>query len=128
MEQFIIERKVTPKRGPKMTFSVRPYGPAGYGQPEQLISVSDVNAVLLRLDKYSAALTGGLDTFEGRAGMRIGLAFVGAKFVLGATGWREFIANLDALPDEVVLYWFTLCFYGGRKRQARKALVTLLKD
>lgn len=129
MEQFVIEREVTPKRGPKMTFSIRAASPAGYGTPERLISVSDVNGVP-RLAKYCESCDGGLDTFESGSctGMRVGLAFVGARLIESGIAWREFVANLDAMPDEAVLYWFTLCFYGSRQDRARKALVTLLED
>jgi len=37
-----------------------------------------------------------------------------------------FRENLEQLPSEVVLYWFTLCFYGYRQAAGRAALRTLL--
>lgn len=37
-----------------------------------------------------------------------------------------FRVNLLELPAEVVLYWFTLCFYGYRQQAGRVALRTLL--
>ncbi len=33
--------------------------------------------------------------------------------------------GLEELPSEVVLYWFTLCFYGYRQAAGRAALRTL---
>jgi hypothetical protein len=37
-----------------------------------------------------------------------------------------FCEGLEELPSEVVLYWFTLCFYGYRQSAGRAALRTLL--
>jgi hypothetical protein len=37
-----------------------------------------------------------------------------------------FRTGLEELPSEVVLYWFTLCFYGYRQQAGRAALRTLL--
>ena len=39
---------------------------------------------------------------------------------------RMFREGLEELPSEVVLYWFTLCFYGYRQSAGRAALRTLL--
>src|SRR2546422_896524 len=38
---------------------------------------------------------------------------------------RLFREGLEELPSEVVLYWFTLCFYGYRQAAGRAALRTL---
>jgi hypothetical protein len=37
-----------------------------------------------------------------------------------------FQEGLEELPSEVVLYWFTLCFYGYRQAAGRAAFRTLL--
>jgi hypothetical protein len=39
---------------------------------------------------------------------------------------RPLREGLDELPSEVVLYWFTLCFYGYRQSAGRAALRTFL--
>lgn len=59
-------------------------------------------------------------------GMRLALAFSAARW-LGMPQQRQlFRAGLEDLPSEVVLYWFTLCFYGYRQAAGRAALRTLL--
>jgi hypothetical protein len=51
--------------------------------------------------------------------MRLALAFSAARWLAGAVQRRMFRDSLAALPSEVLLYWFTLCFYGyGRRRAA----------
>jgi hypothetical protein len=59
-------------------------------------------------------------------GMRLALAFGCARYVLKPVDRRRFAEGLQALPSEVILYWFTLCFYGYRQAAARMALRTLL--
>jgi hypothetical protein len=59
-------------------------------------------------------------------GLRLALAFASARY-LTKPGQREMFCNgLLDLPAEVVLYWFTLCFYGYRQSAGRAALRTLL--
>jgi len=58
-------------------------------------------------------------------GMRLALAFSAARY-LEPKQRRLFRDRLDELPSEVVLYWFTLCFYGHRRSAGRAALRTLL--
>lgn len=59
-------------------------------------------------------------------GMRLALAFAAARYLSKAQQRRQFREELAKLPSEVVLYWFTLCFYGPRTAAGRAALRTLL--
>ncbi len=58
-------------------------------------------------------------------GMRLALAFSAARWLVTPRQRRLFRAGLEELPSEVVLYWFTLCFYGYRQAAGRAALRTL---
>ena len=58
-------------------------------------------------------------------GMRLALAFSAARWLATPRQRRLFRAGLEELPSEVVLYWFTLCFYGYRQAAGRAALRTL---
>ena len=58
--------------------------------------------------------------------MRLALAFSAARWLPGAAQRRMFRDALAALPAEVLLYWFTLCFYGYRQAAGRAALRVLL--
>jgi hypothetical protein len=59
-------------------------------------------------------------------GLRLSLAFSNARYLRSATQKRKFKEGLYALPSEVVLYWFTLCFYGYRQAAGKAAFRTLL--
>lgn len=59
-------------------------------------------------------------------GMRLALAFASARYLTKPAVREMFRRGLDVLPAEVVLYWFTLCFYGYRQLAGRAALRTLL--
>ena len=59
-------------------------------------------------------------------GMRLALAFASARYLTKPAVREQFRRGLDELPGEVVLYWFTLCFYGYRQQAGRAALRTLL--
>src|SRR5262249_26010822 len=59
-------------------------------------------------------------------GMRLALASSVAGFVTKPAQRGLFSSGLLELPAEVVLYWFTLCFYGYRQQAGRAALRTLL--
>lgn len=59
-------------------------------------------------------------------GMRLALAFASARYLTRPAAREMFRHGLDDLPGEVVLYWFTLCFYGYRQLAGRAALRTLL--
>ncbi len=58
-------------------------------------------------------------------GMRVALAFASARYLTKAAQRTAFRDGLLNLPAEVVLYWFTLCFYGYRQQAGRAALRTL---
>jgi hypothetical protein len=58
-------------------------------------------------------------------GMRLALAFSAARWLVTPRQRRLFREGLEELPSEVVLYWFTLCFYGYRQAAGRAALRTL---
>jgi hypothetical protein len=59
-------------------------------------------------------------------GMRLALAFSAARWLNTSHKRSSFAEGLSALPSEVILYWFTLCFYGRRQSAARAALRALL--
>ncbi len=59
-------------------------------------------------------------------GMKLALAIVSARYLLKTPQRTMFKSGLLELPDEVVLYWFTMCFYGYRQQAARAAFRTLL--
>jgi hypothetical protein len=59
-------------------------------------------------------------------GMRLALAFASARYLTKPAQRSMFRSGLLDLPAEVVLYWFTLCFYGYRQQAGRAALRTLL--
>jgi hypothetical protein len=59
-------------------------------------------------------------------GMRLALAFSAARWLATPQQRRMFREGLEELPSEVLLYWFTLCFYGYRQSAGRAALRTLL--
>src|SRR5262245_26195411 len=58
-------------------------------------------------------------------GMHLALAFPAARWLVTPRQRRLFREGLGELPSEVVLYWFTLCFYGYRQAAGRAALRTL---
>jgi hypothetical protein len=58
--------------------------------------------------------------------MRLALAFASARYLAKPVLRSMFRSGLLELPAEVVLYWFTLCFYGYRQQAGRAALRTLL--
>jgi hypothetical protein len=59
-------------------------------------------------------------------GMRLALAFASARYLTKPAQRKMFRSGLLELLAEVVLYWFTLCFYGYRQQAGRAALRTLL--
>jgi hypothetical protein len=58
--------------------------------------------------------------------MRLALAFSAARWLVTLRQRQKFLAGLRSLPSEVILYWFTLCFYGYQQAAGRAALRTLL--
>jgi len=59
-------------------------------------------------------------------GLRLSLAFANARYLKSTRQRRMFREGLHELPSEVVLYWFTLCFYGYRQPAGKAAFRTLL--
>lgn len=59
-------------------------------------------------------------------GMRLALAFSCARYLGKAEQRKVFAQRLDEMAPEVLLYWFTLCYYGNRTAAARAALRELL--
>jgi len=59
-------------------------------------------------------------------GMRLALGFASARYLTKPAQRKMFRDGLLELPAEVVLYWFTLCFYGYRQLAGKAALRTLL--
>lgn len=59
-------------------------------------------------------------------GMRLALVFTSARWLVTPKQRQAFREGLEDLPSEVVLYWFTLCFYGYRQTAGRAALRELL--
>jgi hypothetical protein len=59
-------------------------------------------------------------------GMRLALAFPAATRLKTPAQRRQFLQGMEALPSEVLLYWFTLCFYGYRQAAGRAAFRVLL--
>jgi len=59
-------------------------------------------------------------------GLRLSLAFANARYLKSIRQRRMFRDGLHELPSEVVLYWFTLCFYGYRQPAGKAAFRTLL--
>lgn len=59
-------------------------------------------------------------------GMRLALAFASARYLATPDKRRAFVRHLNELSPEVLLYWFTQCFYGRRTAAARAALRALL--
>lgn len=58
-------------------------------------------------------------------GMRLALAFASAPHLGTAARRADFREGLAELPAEVVLYWFTMSFYGRRRYAARAAMRVL---
>ena len=63
---------------------------------------------------------------EWEDGLRLSLAFANARYLRTPRQQRMFREDLHGLPSEVVLYWFTLCFYGYRQSAGKAAFRTLL--
>ncbi len=59
-------------------------------------------------------------------GMRLALAFKAAASLGAGTSKADLRDRVLGLPAEVLLYWFTLCFYGRRQSAGCKALRSLL--
>jgi hypothetical protein len=61
-----------------------------------------------------------------RDGMRLAMVFALAGRCNTVSKRRVAAEGVARLPEEVVLYWFTLCFYGQRQKAGKAALFTFL--
>lgn len=142
MERFSLRAHYQPKRGTLWELQLVPDKPNGgtSGSERVLGSVStnvSINWLREIVRPHFQALTPprDADKFGARsepvllgndAGMRLALAFSAARYLVKPRQRRQFREGLAEMPPEVVLYWFTLCFYGQRTAAARAALRTLL--
>ena len=144
MERFRLRVHYQPKRGQiweLQLFPDHPAQPVGESGGRVLGSVSSpdsqewlrgvVEPFLDRAETSCACaedLTTGCEPVWLRSedGMRVALAFSAAKWLAGPHQRSMFASGLQQLPSEVILYWFTLCFYGYRQAAGRAALRTLL--
>jgi hypothetical protein len=141
MEKFRLRVRHTPAKGTMWELYLVPDRPlAASGSDRLLGSVSTVVSINW-LREIARPFFERLDTprdidgFSARSepvclahedGMRLALAFSAARYLIKARQRRQFRDGLLGLPSEVVIYWFTLCFYGERIAAARAALRTLL--
>jgi hypothetical protein len=77
-------------------------------------------------DEFKPVFQRFVEEYEHADGMRLALAFASARYLTRPAQRRTFRSGLIELPAEVMLYWFTLCFYGYRQQTGRAALRTLL--
>lgn len=145
MERFRLRVRNEPKRGQIWELHLFPQrpGPHRLESDGRVMGSSSVPEVLLWLRKVSEAALAraeepGPISSSGfgpgdeprwlrlEDGMRLALAFGCARYLVKHADRRKFQEELEKLPSEVVLYWFTLCFYGYRQAAGRAALRTLL--
>ncbi|MGH8071206.1 MAG: DUF7680 family protein [Candidatus Entotheonellia bacterium] len=145
MERFRLRVRHEPKRGQIWElhlFPQQPHRPPREADGRILGSSATPEAILwLRqcagpyLSRAEAPSAIAAEAFGPRAeprwlkpedGMRLALAFSAARWLTTPQQRRMFREGLEELPSEVVLYWFTLCFYGYRQSAGRAALRTLL--
>jgi hypothetical protein len=145
MEQFRLRVRHEPKRGQIWElhlFPQQPHRPPREADSRILGSSATPSAILwLRqladpfLSRPEAPSAISAEAFGPQAeprwlkpedGMRLALAFTAGRWLTTPHQRRMFREGLEDLPSEVVLYWFTLCFYGYRQAAGRAALRTLL--
>jgi hypothetical protein len=145
MERFRLRVRHEPKRGQIWElhlFPQQPHRPPREAEGRILGSSATPEAVLwLRqiagpfLSRPEAPSAISAEAFGPKAeprwlkpedGMRLAVAFSAARWLTTPQQRRMFREGLEELPSEVVLYWFTLCFYGYRQSAGRAALRTLL--
>lgn len=142
LEEFRLRIRHEPKRGPVWELLLVPVARGGsfYRElPRCLSSASSptsiawLRSVLVTYCKKSVPKSG-LNGFgpgaeplvmDPEEGMRLALAFSCARY-LAPQQQKVFAERLYELAPEVLLYWFTQCFYGNRTAAARAALRELL--
>ena len=145
MERFRLRVRHEPKRGQIWElhlFPEHPYRPlreadgrilGSSATPEAVLWLRQMAGVFLSRAEAPGAISA--EAFGPQAeprwllpedGMRLALAFSAARWLATPQQRRMFCEGLEELPSEVVLYWFTLCFYGYRQSAGRAALRMLL--
>lgn len=145
MEQFRLRVRHESKRGQIWELHLFPQQPrrppreadgrllGSSATPEAILWLRQVSGPFLSRAEAPSAIAA--ETFGPQAeprwlkaedGMRLALAFSAARWLTTPQQRRLFREGLEELPSEVVLYWFTLCFYGYRQAAGRTALRTLL--
>jgi hypothetical protein len=141
MEQFRLRVRHEPKRGNLWEMHLVPESPAARraapsrllgsaSAPEAVRWLADLLLALAPSERSRRLVDSGAKAppvaLEQEAGMRLALAFGAARYLVGPRQRADFARGLLELPSEVLLYWFTTCFYGHRPAAGRAALRTLL--
>ena len=145
MEQFRLRIRNEPKRGQIWELHLFPHQPrrqfrevdgrtlGSSSAPEAIYWLRQIaDPYLLRAEAPSPITADEFGTgseprwLQHEDGMRMALAFSAARWLMTKKQRRMFFEGLKNLPSEVVLYWFTLCFYGYQQAAGRAALRTLL--
>jgi hypothetical protein len=145
MEQFQLRVRHEPKRGQIWELHLFPQQPrrpsreadgrilGSSATPEVILWLRQLAAPFLARPEAPSAIAA--EAFGPQAeprwlkpedGMRLALAFSAARWLTTPAQRRMLREGLVELPSEVVLYWFTLCFYGYRQSAGRAALRMLL--
>ena len=142
MERYRLRVRHEPKRGNIWELHLFPQQPrralretdgrvlGSSSTPQAILWLRQIaEPFLLRAEEPIAAEKFGPDSeprwLKPEDGMRLALAFSAARYLANPHQRRLFREGLEDLPHEVVLYWFTLCFYGYRQAAGRAALRTL---
>ena len=142
LESFRLRAAYTAKKGLRWELFLVPVSPKrGRKLPDRLLGSQRAPAAIRWLREMVRAITTRMDAaFDIGAfgpasqplalprldGMRLALAFSAARYVSSPSTKKRFRDGLEELPKEVLLYWFTLCFFGERTAAGRAALRTLL--
>jgi hypothetical protein len=143
MERFRLRVRHEPKRGHIWELHLFPQHPrrqlreadgrvlGSSSTPQAILWLRQLSEpFLLRAEEPVAAEKFGPNSeprwLKAEDGMRLALAFSAARYLANPHQRRLFREGLEDLPHEVILYWFTLCFYGHRQAAGRAALRTLL--
>lgn len=142
LESFRLRVTSTKKKGLRWEFFLVPVSPRrGRKLPDRLLGSQSAPAAIRWLREIVRPITfrmsSGIDinqfgpgsaplTLPRLDGMRLALAFSAARYLASPTAKKRFREGLEELPKEVLLYWFTLCFFGERTAAGRAALRTLL--
>ena len=142
MEQFRLRVRHEPRRGHIWELHLFPHHPrrrlresdarvlGSSSTPQAILWLRQISEpFLLRADEPVAAERFGPNAeprwLKPEDGMRLALAFSAARYLSNPHQRRLFREGLEGLPHEVILYWFTLCFYGHRQAAGRASLRTL---